>query len=188
MVAGLKSLLPMMVVFCVSRVLGTADALRSSWGAPYVFSFGCLSPIENSCSRFRATRVEPSCFPHTRKAFDIRSAASHRTVHLTSVDKPVPGNQEFCFAHLQTMYCRAGQKIRSPTWGIVWWSLLAEIWFIVVYILQKSHSSACHLLSYLNFELLKSVTYANLCACAPWVDKSKNQSVANICYVKWHQW
>jgi hypothetical protein len=32
-----------------------------------------------------------------------------------------------------TDYCRAGQKIRSPTWGIVWWSLLAEIWLIVVY-------------------------------------------------------
>ena len=40
------------------------------------------------------------------------------TVRLTSVDNPVPGNQEFCFAHLQTIVGQV-KKIRSPTWGIV---------------------------------------------------------------------
>jgi hypothetical protein len=37
---------------------------------------------------------------------------------LTSVDNPVPGNQEFCFNHLQTTLGQV-KKIRSPTWGIV---------------------------------------------------------------------
>ena len=41
------------------------------------------------------------------------------TVRLTSVDNPVHGNREFCFAHLQTTIVGQVKKIRSPTWGIV---------------------------------------------------------------------
>jgi hypothetical protein len=40
------------------------------------------------------------------------------TVRLTSVDNLVPGNQEFRFAHLQTIVGQV-KRIRSPTQGIV---------------------------------------------------------------------
>jgi hypothetical protein len=40
------------------------------------------------------------------------------TVHLTSVDNPVPENQEFRFAHLQTIVGQV-KKTRSPIRGIV---------------------------------------------------------------------
>ena len=66
------------------------------------------------------------------------------------------------------------KKIRNPTWGVVWWLLLAEIiWLIVVYILHISYSSVFCLLSNLNFELLLSVTfYVYLCTRVPCVDDS----------------
>ena len=42
-----------------------------------------------------------------------------------------------------TDHCRAGQKIRSPTWGIVGWSLLAEVWLIVFYTFYLSLIHLC---------------------------------------------
>ncbi len=47
------------------------------------------------------------------------SFAHHwRTVHLTLVDNPVPGNQEFCLAPSETIV-ELVKKIRNFTWGIV---------------------------------------------------------------------
>ncbi len=58
-------------------------------------------------------------------------------------------------------------KIRSLTQGIgrLRTRTSGECLVVGLYILLKSHSSVCCLLSNLNFELLKSVAYANSCAC-----------------------
>ncbi len=50
--------------------------------------------------------------------YAYRHLTNPRTVRLTSVDNPVPGNQEFFFAHLQTIVGQV-KKIRIPTRGIV---------------------------------------------------------------------
>ncbi len=107
---------------------------------------------------------------------DTLPPTPYDTVRLTSVDNPVPGNQEICFAHLQTIVGQV-KKIRSPTWGIVWRSLLAETSMIdrSLYILLNSHSSVCRLLSNLNFKLLMSVTYVHVCVHAPCVDESRQR-------------
>ncbi len=58
------------------------------------------------------------------------------TVRLTSIYYRVSGNWESLIVLTETIVMQV-KKIIIPTWGIVWWSLLAEIWLIVVY-LRKS--------------------------------------------------
>ena len=63
-------------------------------------------------------------------------------------------------------YCRAGKKNKKSHSGHRLRKIRGqrEICLVVVlYILLKSHSSVCRLLSNLNFELLKSVMHANSC-------------------------
>ena len=93
------------------------------------------------------------------------------TVYLTSVDIPVPQNREFHFAHLQTIVWQVKKKefnLGHSLMIIIGWDMIDSS----LYILLKSLSSVCHLLSNLNFELLRSVTYVYLCAGAPCVDES----------------
>ncbi len=93
----------------------------------------------------------------------VRTCA--HTVHLTSVDNPVPGNQEFCLAPSETIVelvknekSQLGHSLRMVTSG--------DMLGCRLYILLKSHSSFCCLLSNLNFELLKSVMHTYLYALA----------------------
>ncbi len=85
------------------------------------------------------------------------------TVRLTSIYYRVPWNWESLVTLSETIAGHV-KKIRSPTWGIIWGRWPPEICLVVEYILLKSHSSLCRLLSDLNFELLRSVTYVYLCA------------------------
>ena len=59
-----------MVVFCVSCVLGTTDALGSCWGAIHVSPLGSHLPIGNLSTHFCMTGVGPFCFSIQDKNFD----------------------------------------------------------------------------------------------------------------------
>ncbi len=49
-------------------------------------------------------------------------------------------------------YCRAGQKIRSPTWGMVWQWLLAKICLVVDYLTKRTfaYHNAISITNYLS--------------------------------------
>jgi hypothetical protein len=66
-----------MVIFCILCVLGTTDALGSSWGGIHVSSFGSCSPIGNLCTRFCLTGVGPSSFSIQDRHFDSHFPLYH---------------------------------------------------------------------------------------------------------------
>ncbi len=55
------------------------------------------------------------------------------TVRLTSIYYRVSGYQNFCFAPTETIDGRV-KKITCPNCGMVWWSILAEIYLVVDYL------------------------------------------------------
>ena len=96
------------------------------------------------------------------------------------------------FALLTYGLLQGRSKNKKPHLGhsvmiIIGWDVIDRS----LYILLRSYSSVCCLLSNLNFRLLTSVTYVYLCVRAPCVDESwqrMNETHAKKIWLKYHWW
>jgi hypothetical protein len=107
------SLADLYLAFACGMCWHVADGWCYHWQGDIINGRGCAG-------EFPARR--------TKKIFLVP-----RTVRLTSIHYRVFGNHFFCFAPTETIDWRV-KKIRSPTCGMVWWSVFAEIYLVVDYL------------------------------------------------------
>ncbi len=132
----------------------------------YSYFGGCilvLTRMEVKSGSELTVRYHPGrCCLHELESLSIapgsgsmsKGPCDRNTVHLTSIHYRVSGNQNFCFAPTETIDGRV-KKIRSPTCGMVWWLVFAEIYLVVDYL------GLIHVLRNLDLTLL-------MVSCARW--------------------